>query len=91
MVPPTEELIEMTLNSLGLEYKRRELRQNHGNRRLPFSETRMILAGELIAEVAGNKILLRPGDRIEIPPNTKHSFSINGDQPCQFYVSQSAR
>ena len=39
----------------------------------PFDEVRMIAEGELILNISGNKLLLRAGDKIIIPSNTKHS------------------
>ncbi len=48
----------------------------------PFDEVRTVAEGELIFDIAGNKLLLRAGDRIIIPANTKHSFKIQGGEPC---------
>lgn len=48
----------------------------------PFDEVRIVASGELIVEVAGNKLLLRAGDRIVIPANTKHSYTVNGEEEC---------
>lgn len=50
--------------------------------RHPFDETRMIVEGRLLYNVAGNKLLLRPGDRILIPSNTRHSKAVHGDKSC---------
>ena len=47
-----------------------------------FLEVRVICKGELLCNIAGNQILLRPGDRIEIPANTKHSYTNNYKEPC---------
>lgn len=55
----------------------------------PFDEVRTVAEGELIFDIAGNKLLLRAGDRIVIPANTKHSFKIQGTEPCIcFYASR---
>ena len=48
----------------------------------PFDEIRTVASGELMVEIAGNKLLLRPGDRITIPANTKHSYEVHGSEPC---------
>jgi quercetin dioxygenase-like cupin family protein len=48
----------------------------------PFDEVRTVIAGEMIVNVAGNKLLLRPGDRIIIPANTKHSYQAQGNEAC---------
>lgn len=50
--------------------------------RHPFDEVRMVAEGELLLNIAGNQLLLRPGDRIVIPSNTRHSKKVNGDRPC---------
>jgi len=39
-----------------------------------LSEILFITHGELIVNISGNQVLLRMGDRIEIPANTKHSY-----------------
>lgn len=56
--------------------------------RHPFTEVRVVLQGELLTNVAGNQVLLRAGDRIEIPSNTKHSYSVQGTQPCLCICAQ---
>lgn len=59
-----------------------------GDHRHPFDEVRMVVSGELLLNIAGNQVLLRPGDRIIIPSNTKHSKSVHGDAPCVCLVAQ---
>lgn len=48
----------------------------------PFDEVRTVAEGEMLFDIAGNKLLLRAGDRIIIPSNTKHSFTIQGETAC---------
>jgi len=50
--------------------------------RHPFDEVRMVASGELLLNIAGNQLLLRAGDRIVIPSNTKHSKKVNGEEEC---------
>ena len=50
--------------------------------RHPFDEVRMVAEGQLLLEIAGNRLLLRPGDKIVIPSNTRHSKQVDGSQPC---------
>lgn len=45
-------------------------------------EVRIILHGQLICNISGNQLLLRPGDRIEIPSNTRHAYSNNYPEDC---------
>lgn len=55
--------------------------------RHPFDEMRMILEGELAMTISGNQLLLRTGDRIMIPANTKHSQRVLGNGPCLCLVA----
>src|SRR5687768_11617272 len=48
--------------------------------RHPFDEVRTVVQGEVLFDITGNKLLLRPGDRIVIPSNTKHSFISQGNE-----------
>lgn len=50
--------------------------------RHPFAEVRVVVSGELVMKIAGNQILLREGDKIEIPANTRHSFGAHGEHDC---------
>lgn len=50
--------------------------------RHPFDEIRMVAKGELLMNIAGNQLLLRAGDRITIPSNTRHSKRVQGENPC---------
>ncbi len=49
--------------------------------RHPFDEIRMVASGTLRVNVSGTQLLLRAGDRIEIPSNTKHSTKVEGEEP----------
>lgn len=48
--------------------------------RHPFDEIRMVASGTLLVNVSGTQLLLRAGDRIEIPSNTKHSTKVEGEE-----------
>jgi quercetin dioxygenase-like cupin family protein len=52
-----------------------------------FDEVRTVVEGEVLFDIAGNKLLLRSGDRIVIPSNTKHNFRIQGTSPCVCIVA----
>ena len=47
--------------------------------RHPFTEVRIIIQGELLFNIAGNQFLVRSGDRLEIPANTKHWHQNHGN------------
>lgn len=51
--------------------------------RHPFDEVRMMIKGKFLFNIAGNKLLLREGDRIIIPANTRHSKEVHGSESCQ--------
>ena len=53
----------------------------------PFDEVRMVISGSMIFNLSGNKVLLRPGDRIEIPSNTKHEMTVHSDTDCVSIVA----
>jgi quercetin dioxygenase-like cupin family protein len=53
-----------------------------------FDEVRVVVEGEMLFDVAGNKLLLRAGDRIVIPANTKHSFKAQGKSPCVSFFAE---
>ena len=81
---PSKELAFMILESEGLEpfeevYNPSAKVQEH---RHPFCEVRMIVHGEMIFNIQGNQFLLRAGDRVEIPANTKHSHIAQGSDEC---------
>ena len=50
--------------------------------RHPFDEIRFVISGEMKMDISGNKLLLRAGDKILIPANTKHSKKVEGDRNC---------
>lgn len=50
--------------------------------RQPFGEVRVVIQGELSFNIAGNQFLLRAGDRVEIPSNTRHWHINNGTETC---------
>ncbi len=53
----------------------------------PLDEVRMVLDGELSMNINGNQLLLRSGDKIVVPSNTKHSQKVLGERPCLCIVA----
>lgn len=89
---PNKEQVYMILESEGLEpfdelYAPQTKIPDH---RHPFAEVRIIVSGEMIFNVSGNQFVLRPGDRLEIPANTKHSHVSQGATPCLCVCAQRA-
>ena len=58
--------------------------------RHPFDEIRMIVKGELLYNISGNKVLLRSGDKIIVPSNTLHSKAVLKDETCYSICSYEA-
>lgn len=83
-IVPTKEQAKIILEAEGLEpfEERFEPQLKVKEHRHPFCEVRMVISGELLFSVAGNQFLLRAGDRIEIPANTRHSHSNQEDCLC---------
>lgn len=91
-IVPSKQQLHMILESEGLEpfdetYEPQGKVQDH---RHPFAEVRIIASGEMIFNVSGNQFVLRPGDRLEIPANTKHSHVAQGSDPCVCVCAQRA-
>lgn len=53
----------------------------------PLDEIRMVLQGELSMNINGNQLLLRTGDKIMVPSNTKHSQKVLSEEPCVCIVA----
>lgn len=89
-VKPSRQHALMILEAEGLEAFEENLEPQAkvGEHRHPFAEVRIVLSGELLFNVAGNQVLVREGDRIEIPANTRHSHSCQGSIPCLSVFAQ---
>ena len=89
-IVPSEEQIKMMFASEGFEPYEEVYpsKANVKDHRHPFDEIRMVVSGEMMLNIAGNQLLLRAGDRIDIPSNTRHSKTAEGDQPCVCIVAK---
>lgn len=81
---PSMEQAKMILAAEGLEpyeeiYPTQSKVEEH---RHPFDEVRMVVQGEIFYNVSGNRLMLRPGDRIIIPSNTRHSTYVENSNQC---------
>jgi quercetin dioxygenase-like cupin family protein len=85
--PPNAEQVRSILESEGLEPNEERVlkEQKHVEKKHPFGEVRVVVSGELFLTVAGTQLLLRAGDRIEIPANTRHSYSTHGQEALTYY------
>ena|SRR6185437_10302409 len=48
----------------------------------PFDEVRMIVQGAMRFNVAGNEFILKEGDRLELPSNTRHRTKAEPSGDC---------
>jgi quercetin dioxygenase-like cupin family protein len=89
---PNKEQVQMILESENLEPYEEVYQPNAKvpDHRHPFAEVRVIVSGEMIFNISGNQFVLRPGDRVEIPANTKHSHVAQGNQTCLCICAQRA-
>jgi quercetin dioxygenase-like cupin family protein len=81
---PSKEQVKMIFVAEGLEPKEETYPANGKvvEHRHPFDEVRMVVSGEMLMNISGNQLLLRAGDRIEIPSNTRHETVARGDEDC---------
>ena len=81
---PTFEEIEKMLKDEGLEIIIEDLPAGSDvkEHRHPFDEVRMVVKGSLRFNVAGNEFILREGDRLDLPSNTRHWTRVEPDCPC---------
>lgn len=83
-IVPDRQQIKMMFESEGLEPYEENYPGNsevHDHRH-SFDEVRMVAEGQLLLDIAGNRLLLRAGDRIVIPSNTRHSKKVDTPTPC---------
>ncbi|MCB0392379.1 MAG: cupin domain-containing protein [Bdellovibrionales bacterium] len=88
-IVPQIEQIKTWFEMEGLEPNEVVLKTNevYKDLRHPFDNVIMVAQGELILNIAGNKLLLREGDKIVIPSNTKHSRESNSES-CVYISAQ---
>lgn len=58
------------------------------DRKFPFDEVRIVVSGEQILEILGNRVLLREGDRVMIPSNTRHTISAHNGPSTSLYAEK---
>lgn len=81
---PTKDQVAMLMQTEGLEPFEEDYAPQIkiSEHRHPFAEVRVVVSGELLFNIAGNQFLLRAGDRVEIPANTKHWHVNNSQDLC---------
>lgn len=89
-IKPEIKMLKMLLEQEGLEpveevYAPQVKIQEHKH---PFGEVRIVVSGELLFSISGNQFLLRAGDRLEVPANTKHWHINNAQESCVCIYAQ---
>lgn len=86
---PTEEQTLVFFHNEGLDPQIEEWNKptHIKDHRHNLTEILVVSQGEIIVNIAGNQVLLRQGDRAEIPSNTKHSYQINQQHGCRLVVA----
>lgn len=89
VVPQKEQILKWFMAE-GLEPQEELLQpqEEFTDLRHPFDDVIMIAEGELILDIAGNKLLLRSGDKIVVPSNTKFSKKVQSATPCLCITAQ---
>lgn len=87
---PTQQEIEAMFKDEGFEFVVEELPENSEvqEHRHPFDEIRMIVSGAMRYNVAGNEFILREGDRLELPSNTRHRTKVEPGSHCVTLYAQ---
>ena len=87
---PTQQEVEAMFRDEGFEFIIEELPENSEvkEHRHPFDEIRMVVAGSIRYNVAGNEFLLREGDRLELPSNTRHRTKVEPGANCVTVCAQ---
>lgn len=79
---PNQMQFESLLAQEGLDFQVEEHRLGESVRehRHSLTEIRILIDGELLFNISGNQIIIRAGDRIEIPANTRHFHQTHGSK-----------
>jgi len=85
---PTEEQMLALMHMEGLEcsIEQWEPKFEVKEHRHLLTEVLVVISGSLILNLNGNHVLLRQGDRAEIPANTKHSHLVQNTSECRVIV-----
>ena len=57
----------------------------------PFPEARWVLSGFLRVFIGDEVVELGPGDRLDLPPGTKHGYEVLGLAPVVFVTGSTVR
>lgn len=89
-IPPKKDILIQLIQAEGLDSTEIEIRSGLKltNHRTQMREFIQIVTGELIFNLSGTQFALRPGDKLELPPNTLYSYSNIKNDACTFLSSK---
>lgn len=89
-IAPKKEILIQLIQAEGLDFSEIEIKSGlkSTNNRTRMREFIQIIEGELIFNLSGNQFALRPGDKLELPPNTLYSYSNLKNENCYFLNSK---
>lgn len=90
-ITPKKEILIQLIHAEGLDCSEVEIKSGlkSTNNRTQMREFIQIIDGELIFNLSGTQFALRPGDKLELPPNTLYSYSNLKNENCRFLNSKS--
>jgi quercetin dioxygenase-like cupin family protein len=83
---PTLEELQDVLRAEGLDFDLYSDRPGtkYGRHKHPFEDFIVIVSGKMKLITDVNTWTLKPGDRIDLPPNTVHSAEVLGKEDVQY-------
>lgn len=89
-IAPKKEILIQLIQAEGLDYTQINIKPGLKltNHRTQMREFIQIVDGELIFNLSGTQFALRPGDKLELPPNTLYSYSNLKNDACTFLSSK---
>lgn len=83
---PTLEVLQAMLRNEGLDFELYADRPGtkYGRHKHPFEDFIVIVSGKMKLITAANEWIMKPGDRITLPPNTFHSAEMVGNEEVQY-------
>lgn len=89
-IPASIELAQQLFVNEGLEPRTHIFNSGSklSHQRTMMTEILQVITGELVFNLSGNQFVIRPGDKLEIPPNTVYSYSNLKDSKCVFISVQ---
>jgi quercetin dioxygenase-like cupin family protein len=81
---PTLDEVETMFKDEGLEYTVESMPPETAMKehKHPFDEVRMVVKGTIRYNVSGNEFILKEGDRLELPSNTRHWTKSDASSEC---------